>query len=111
LQRNGGAGTGHVEQGGKRTHLLSVVSTSNVYSEKIAGRQPKYRFCIDFRALNSVSQFDTYPLTNFEQTMSTPYGSKYFSVVDSFSGFWQIRIAEKDKMKKAFSTPSGHFQF
>jgi hypothetical protein len=43
--------------------------------------------------------------------MYTLYGSKYFSVVDSFSGFWQFRIAEKDKIKTAFCTPSGHFQF
>ena len=47
----------------------------------------------------------------FEETVSTLHGSKYFSVIDCYSGFWQIKIAEEDKMKTAFSTPSGHYHF
>jgi hypothetical protein len=49
--------------------------------------KPKYRFCVDFRALNAVTQFDTNPLPVFEETVSTLHGSKYFSVIDSYSGF------------------------
>jgi hypothetical protein len=56
-----------------------------------------------------VTQFDTYPLPVFEETVSTLHGSRYFSVVDCFSGFWQIKIAEEDKMKTVFSVPSGHY--
>ena len=33
--------------------------------------KPKFRFCVDFRALNSVTKFDTYPLPIFEETTST----------------------------------------
>jgi len=79
--------------------------------KKCLDGKPKYRFCVDFRALNSVTQFDTYPLPVFEGTYSTLHGSKYFSVIDCYSGFWQIKIAEEDKMKTAFSTPSGHHHF
>jgi hypothetical protein len=50
--------------------------------------KPKYRFCVDFRALNSVTKFDPYPLTIFEETSSTIHGSRYFSVLDCYSGFW-----------------------
>jgi hypothetical protein len=35
--------------------------------------KPKYRFYVDFRALNAVTKFDRYPLT-------TLAGSQYFSV-------------------------------
>jgi hypothetical protein len=73
--------------------------------------KPKYQFCVDFRALNAVTQFDVYPLHLFDETVSTLHGSKYFSVINCYSGFWQIKIAEKDKMKTAFSTPSGHYHF
>jgi len=47
----------------------------------------------------------------FEETVSTLHGSKYFSVIDCYSGFWQIKIAKEDKMKTGFSTPSGHYHF
>jgi len=47
---------------------------------------PKYRFCVDFRALNTVTKYDRYRLPRFEQTL-TLSGSKYFSVLDCFSGF------------------------
>ena len=73
--------------------------------------KPKYRFCVDFRTLNALTQFETYPLPVFEENVSTLHGSKYFSVIGCYSGFWQIKIAEEDKMKTAFSTPSGHYHF
>ena len=47
----------------------------------------------------------------FEETVSTLRGSKYFSVIDCYSRFWQIKITKKIKMKTAFSTPSGHYHF
>jgi len=42
--------------------------------------KPKYRFCVDFRNLYSVTRFDPYTLPVMEETTSTLYGSKYFSV-------------------------------
>jgi len=41
-----------------------------------------YRFCLDFRALNSVTRLDPYPLPLLEEATSTLYRSKYFSVFD-----------------------------
>jgi hypothetical protein len=86
-------------------------SPSILVPKKSLDGKPKYRFCVDFRALNAVTQFDTYPLPLFEETVSTLHGSKYFTVIDCYSGFWQIKIAEEDKIKTGFSTPSGHYQF
>jgi hypothetical protein len=79
--------------------------------KKSLDETPKYRFCVDFRALNAVTQFDTYSLPLFEETVSTLHWSKYFSVIDCYSGFWQIKIAEEDKMKTAFSKPPGRYHF
>ena len=73
---------------------------------------PKYRFCVDFRALNAVTKYDRYPLPRFEERTSTLAGSKYFSVLDCYSGFWQINVHEPHREKTAFSVPSlGHYQF
>ena len=55
--------------------------------KKSENGKPKFRFCVDFRALNSVNKFDTYPLPVFEETTSNLHGSKYYSVLDCYSGF------------------------
>jgi hypothetical protein len=73
--------------------------------------RPKYRFCVDFRALNKVTQFDAYQLPVFDETMSTLHGSNYFTTLDLLSGFRQINIAKRDKMKTTFSTTFGQYQF
>ena len=66
---------------------------------------------MDFRALNSVTQFDPYPLPVSEETTATLYGSKYFAVLDCYSGFWQVRVKEEHKERTGFSVPSGHYEF
>jgi hypothetical protein len=73
--------------------------------------KPKYRVCVDFRAMNAVMHIDTYPLPLIEQATSALLGRKYFSTIDMYSGFWQVKLATEDKMKTAFSTPSGHYHF
>ena len=57
----------------------------------------QYRFCVNFRALNSVTRFDPYPLPLLEEATSSLYGSKYFSVLDYYSGFSQMGIKEEHK--------------
>ena len=47
----------------------------------------------------------------FEETISKPYGSKYFTVLDCCSGFWQVGIKEEHKGRTGFSVPSGHYEF
>jgi hypothetical protein len=73
--------------------------------------KPKYRYCLNFRALNSVTKFDPYPLPKFDETTSTLFGSRYFSVLGCYSGFWQVNIKEEHKERTGFSCPFGHFEF
>jgi hypothetical protein len=65
---------------------------------------------MDFRALNKITRFDNYPLPVFEETVSNLHGGRYFSVIDLYSGFWQIKLAE-DKLKTAFTVASGSYNF
>jgi len=73
--------------------------------------KPQYRFCVDFLALNSITRFDPYPLPLLEEATSLLYGSKYFSVLDCYSGFWQMGIKEECKELTDFTVPSGHYEF
>ena len=56
-------------------------------TKEIPDGKPKVRFCVDFLALNPVNTFDPYPLPIFEETTHTLYDSKYFTVLDCYSGF------------------------
>jgi hypothetical protein len=62
-----------------------------VRKKRLNGKS-KYRFCIDFRALNAMKKFDSFPLPKFEETTSVLAGSKYFSVIDCYSGFSEVNI-------------------
>jgi len=73
--------------------------------------RPKYRFCVDFRGVNAATKFDPYPLPWFEQTTSILHGSKYFSILDCYSGFWQVPIKEQHKKRTGFTVPFGHYEF
>jgi len=79
--------------------------------KKSEERKPKFRFCVDFRDLTGVTKFDSYPLPRFDETTSTLFGSKYFTVLDCYSGFWQVNIKEEHKERTAFTVPSGHYVF
>lgn len=69
------------------------------------------RLCIDFRKLNSQTIKDAYALPNLEEVFSTLTGSKWFSVLDLKSGFYQIGMEEADKCKTAFVCPLGFWEF
>jgi hypothetical protein len=60
---------------------------------------------VDFRALNAVTQFDTYPLPLIEQASLPLHGSKYLTTIDMYSAFWHVKIAPEDKMKKSIFNP------
>lgn len=77
----------------------------------IRKRDGNVRWCLDFRALNKVTTKDVYPLPLVEDCMDSLTGQRWFSKLDANSAYWQIRIAEGDQKKTAFSTKFGLYQF
>lgn len=69
------------------------------------------RLCIDYRKLNLQTIKDAYALPNLEETFSALSGSKWFSVLDLKSGYYQIEVDEADKHKTAFVCPLGFWEF
>jgi hypothetical protein len=72
---------------------------------------PKYRFCVDFRAPNAVTKFDTYPLPFFEKATASLHGFRYFTTTDCQSGFCQVPIKDVHRERTGFTVPSAHYEF
>jgi hypothetical protein len=73
----------------------------------------KWRFCVDYRYLNSVTKKDTYPLPRIDDILKALRGedTRIFTSLDVASGYWHIPIAMEDREKTAFVTRNGQYQF
>ncbi len=69
------------------------------------------RLCVDYRKLNLQTIKDAYALPNLEDTFSALTSSRWFSVLDLKSGYYQIEVEESDKNKTAFVCPLGFWVF
>ena len=68
-------------------------------------------FCVDYRKLNAVTIKDTYPLPRINDTLDALSGADCFSTLDLASGYWQVGMEEKAKLKSAFVCSEGQYQF
>lgn len=69
------------------------------------------RMVVDYRALNSVTVKDRYPLPLIEDHIDRLGKCKYFTALDMLTGFHQIKLSEDSIPRTAFVTPEGHFEY
>ena len=69
------------------------------------------RFCVDYRKVNDVSQFDAYPMPRVDELLDRLGTARFFSTLDLTKGYWQIPLSPESKEKTAFSAPDGLYQF
>ncbi|CAK1583105.1 unnamed protein product [Parnassius mnemosyne] len=65
----------------------------------------EYRLCIDYRALNSRTVKDRYPLPHMEDQVTRLSGKSLFTTLDLAQGYYQVRISDDSIHKTAFVTP------
>ena len=96
---------------------LGVIEPSNAeyYSQVHLTPKPngKWRFCIDYRNLNTVSKSEGWPLPNIQQMLERlgKQGAKYWAVFDLTSGYHQAPLSAESRPLSAFITGRGLFQW
>lgn len=54
-----------------------------------------YRFCIDYRKVNSLTKTDTYPLPRVDDCIDRIGSAKYITKLDLLKGYWQVPLTER----------------
>lgn len=68
------------------------------------------RICGDYRALNSITVKDDYPMPNIADATGNLSGAKIFSNIDLVRAYYNIHVDEADQHKTALSFPFGLYE-
>ena len=71
----------------------------------------RWRVCIYYKKLNTVTRKDHYPLPFIDQILDKLAGHPHLCFLDGYSGYNQISIAPEDQEKTTFTCPYGTFAF
>ena len=77
----------------------------------VAKKEGSLRMVVDYRALNSITIKDNYPLPRTDELFDQLQGARIFTKLDLRSGYHQIRVKPEDVPKTAFSTRYGLYEF
>ncbi|CAI7921020.1 unnamed protein product [Closterium sp. NIES-53] len=69
------------------------------------------RMCGDYRALNKITIADRYPMPMAEEIFDKLADGVFFTTLDLWQGFNQIKIREEDIKKMAFHGPDGLYEW
>ncbi|KAK3097999.1 hypothetical protein FSP39_015198 [Pinctada imbricata] len=104
----------------EKDHLESLIKSGIVVPSQSEWASPVVlvrkkdggvRWCIDYRKVNSVTTKDSYPLPNIEECIDTLAGATVFSTIDLQQGYHQIEVDPDDRLKTAFITRYGLFEY
>jgi len=95
--------------------IIEPAPHAKAWSQVLLVRKPNgtWRFCIDFRAFNAISESKHWPLPNI-RSLLLQLGfqrPKYFAVMDLTSGYYQTALDPDSKEGTAFITSSGLYQW
>ncbi len=91
-------------------HGLAVPSQSPWSSPCLLVPKPdgSYRFCTDYRKVNSLTKPDSFPLPRLEDCVDRVGSARYVTKLDLLKGYWQLSLTPRASEISAFVT-SEHF--
>ncbi|CAM4378810.1 unnamed protein product [Lepidochelys kempii] len=69
------------------------------------------RFCVDYRKLNAITVSDAYPMPRLDELLGKLGGARYLTTMDLTKGYWQVPLGADARLKSAFITPLGLYEF
>ncbi|KAI2647726.1 Transposon Ty3-I Gag-Pol polyprotein [Labeo rohita] len=70
-----------------------------------------FRFCTDFRKVNSITVPDAFPLPRIDDCIDSLGTAKYITKLDLLKGYWQVPLTERASEISAFVTPDSFLQY
>lgn len=74
-------------------------------------RDQTVRWCLDYRLLNEITIKAANPLPRIDMCIDCLASASIFSSLDLQSGYWQLKVEESDRIKTAFITKYGLFEY
>ena len=96
-----------------KASFLNAIAYSNWVANifPMPKKDGKVRMCIDYRDLNWASPKDTLPLPHIDTLIDNTATNRFFSFMDGFSGYNQIKMAEEDKAKTVLTKHWGTYAY
>ena len=85
--------------------------TDWVSSLLLVSKPGKQRICVDPRDLNRAIKREHYQMPAIEEIATRLSRARLFAVVDTTSGFWQVKLDEESSRLTTFNTPFGGYRW
>ncbi|KAG0442648.1 Transposon Ty3-G Gag-Pol polyprotein [Dictyocoela muelleri] len=103
-----------------KEHLKDLISKKIIRRSKSYFSSPAFvipkpdmsiRLVVDYRALNKITESQQFPYPKLKDQFYDLKGSKLFSKIDLHSGYYQLKIANDDIHKNAFTILNDKYEF